>query len=354
MQPIHDLKCDQIDCNFTTYQANALIRHRLHYHSPMVYKCTQPGCKRNQELMTKAKLRIHMNRHKSSLLNRHKQAPCTFCGLLLSSQSNLKRHLRNCKEVQETNEDNSFDKVVMPESFEIKQADKSNSREIETSDDEVNSVNGTIKLMNQRVLKFKVLDIMEVCKYCGERFSKAEMKTHIYSFKCRESYLFPEISHVENYEKIIESNVMQNTLDYPIVKSKTERRTSEDQQLFNDSAHEYHIKMEPEVEILEDEISEKFEHRNNEWDPFLMDSTDSRLQFKCRKCDFRTEKKKYLQKHVKGKHDSNPIKCPDCNKHVSKASFNKHRQMHIRAYECYICDATFATRQVKFVFKTPP
>lgn len=343
-QPIHDLKCEK--CDYTTYQANALIRHRLHYHAPIIGKCTYPGCK-NEELMTKAKLSIHIKRHRRSIQRPKRGTPCEFCGLVLSSPSNLKRHLMSCKDKELTNGDMTSIQVG---TVNIKDENEEASSEDQESN--VKNMNGAIKLMNQRVMKFKVVDIKALCKYCGKRFSKFDLEDHIESCPSRKESPTHEPSNPDTNEL-----PQATTVTY-----KPEAETmSEDNSLTNDGAStNIHIKLEPEVVIREENQVETFEHPEDnlnldkdqeESDDPLTNSGDggfstdeSDMPFKCKKCDYRTEKKKYLQKHMMSKHDPNPIKCPDCDKLVSRASYNKHRQTHIREFECNMCQKNFATK----------
>lgn len=295
-------------------------------------------------MMTKAKLTVHMKRHREYAERNRKKCPCEFCGLELSNSSNLRRHLTCCKDKPQTNGESSEVVGIKDEKNVSDENDEESSEDQET---EVKPLNGTIQLTNARVLKFKLVEIKAVCNYCDERFSKTDLDDHIKSCSRRSNLKTNDLPQAATVK--LEPGVETSS-------SELHKETNNDA-----ITPKIHIKLEPEVEIREENEEEmvkleSFDHHDtnlslNGSDDPLTDSDDSdsdtdgsELPFKCKKCDFRTDKQKYIRKHMASKHDPNPIKCPDCDRFFSRPSYNKHRQTHTREFECYMCERNFATK----------
>ncbi|XP_063698223.1 zinc finger protein 91-like [Culicoides brevitarsis] len=334
-QPFEDLKCEQ--CDYTTYQSNALVRHRLHYHAPVVGRCQVPGCK-NPELMTKAKLAIHMGRHKE---HKKKKYECEICGWRFGSSWNLKKHSERCEYKQKLEKE-------MNEKVEVKEEPKEENDKND-SEEEENEFNNNF----ETEIQIKIEPPEEIPENPLETF-QIDIKEE------------PPLEINEEYEtKSIKSECDSN-VDDPFQSSSDEVKTITDPLSLvkcrecKEFRLTQHVKRRhPEMPNIEDtkdflaltdeqltcrqcerECLDIFDYRNH------LREAHAQIEYKCDKCDYVSDKKKNLGFHIYMVHDPNQVECEICSKKVNSTLLTKHMKRHTLPHKCSACPERFSGRWI--------
>uniref|UniRef100_A0A336JZ04 CSON003660 protein n=1 Tax=Culicoides sonorensis TaxID=179676 RepID=A0A336JZ04_CULSO len=300
--PIHDLKCDK--CSYTTYQSSALIRHRLHYHAPLIGKCTYPGCK-NEEIMTKAKLTVHLKRHKNVSLN--------FTPLENENSS------------RETNSKilhDSFETVELQvlNQFKIESKPKCNMKDKNS----VNKINEEIR--NSQKTKFKLEDSIDDNEI--DIVFELDIDTQ-------------KIGSLKTVKEV-EPSIRNNDDPFNLKSNRDDLKIKPDIPTENDDKIIMGTRSEYEGELKTQQI-QKGKVKNELISLTEISKLENNVKYLCEKCSYVTQNKKNLQYHMIMIHDSK-LGCLECGTKISKDQYKEHIQTHILDYMCSLCPKRLSNR----------
>uniref|UniRef100_A0A336M3V1 CSON009351 protein n=1 Tax=Culicoides sonorensis TaxID=179676 RepID=A0A336M3V1_CULSO len=294
-------RCFSDGCDYQTHVRRFFVRHWNNIHEPRTLKCDHPGCPRRN--MNLGQLWKHRRIHK--------RKDCQNCGIIFNDLKDLKQHLSSniCKNTYFPTENR--DESISNENLS-KTTDQGHPREINSH--ETSDHNGTGKV--------NIVEINIPCKHCGKMCNSNELKNHL-----------------EICDKILSSQITENTDSKSDLDPHPDSSDSDNDEMM--------LKLEPEIELRED-VAIKSEPSDTECDDPLSNSNETnvseeKIWFNCEMCNYHTDIRKYLTKHISSQHDPNPIECTECQKLFSRPALKKHMLIHIRAFKCLVCEKSFAT-----------
>uniref|UniRef100_A0A336MC41 CSON009349 protein n=1 Tax=Culicoides sonorensis TaxID=179676 RepID=A0A336MC41_CULSO len=311
-------RCYGEGCTYQTHIKRLFVRHWEGQHGPKTLKCDYPGCERKNMSVTQ------LWRHKKS----HKRKDCQSCGKVFNDLNELNQHFNSnsCKKLETRSEKRETIPGKQQHTCELcgLTLNSKTSLRNHLSSCEKNSTSNkipsesTVKINSKQEKEFKVVDIKTPCKHCGELCHLNELEAHLQT--C-EKYLSISKSTEIILKTEPEPEIETNFENEPGILVKLEPEV--------ELREEIEIKEEP---LDEDELVENKINETPDGDPLSDASRRDESEnetFKCEMCDFETDEKKNLKRHMRKDHNSNGTECSEPENKVTEA----HSINFIRAFD---------------------